>query len=80
VFFVVAGVSNILVELLNGSTVLATTLTNATGYYLFCNLYPSPTVGYQVRFTLPPNYVFTACRAAGMQSEEEGNKIESNSH
>ena len=50
------GVSGILVELRNCSgTILSTTATNGTGFYLFTHL---PPAGYQVTFTIDGNLYF----------------------
>ncbi|MBL0055779.1 MAG: carboxypeptidase regulatory-like domain-containing protein [Chitinophagaceae bacterium] len=51
------GVAGITVSLYNSSgTVIATTTTDAYGYYLFDNL---AAASYTVKFTLPANYTFT---------------------
>jgi len=63
------GVGSVTVYLLNGTTVIATTLTNSTGYYLFCGLYPTLT-GYRVTFVLPsPTFNFTTCQKAGVPTD-----------
>ena len=51
-----AGRSNVAVQLLQGSTVLATTVTNAAGRYDFVGLTPG---AYVVHFVLPPGLVFS---------------------
>jgi len=64
-----AGVGGVTVYLYNGTTLIATTTTNSTGYYLFCGLYPSLT-GYTVTFVLPStNYVYTNCEKAGVPTD-----------
>ena len=61
----ILGVGGIVVTLINGSQTLQTTTTNSSGFYMFCGIYPSPTVGYQVVFSLPNNNtVFTVCQSA----------------
>ncbi len=56
------GVTNATVRLLSASSnVVATTVTDASGSYLFTNLPPAT---YQVEFVAPAPYVFTACDAA----------------
>lgn len=44
----------------NGSTVIATTITDSNGYYVFNNL---PAGNYQVEFVLPNGYTFTTSNA-----------------
>jgi protocatechuate 3,4-dioxygenase beta subunit len=52
------GVSGVTVTLLNsaGTTAIATTITDANGYYLFTNVTPGT---YRVGFSLPPGTAFT---------------------
>ena len=58
-----AGVAGVTVELLNGTgtTILATTTTNANGTYAFTNLNPG---AYEVEFIAPTGDIFTAQNAA----------------
>lgn len=52
------GVGNVTVKLYDCNNVLkGTTTTNASGYYLFANLFPG---NYYVQFVLPTGYVFTS--------------------
>jgi hypothetical protein len=55
------GVAGVTVTLYQNGVVLATTVTDAYGNYLFDNLTPTTTVAtmYSVGFTLPTNYQFT---------------------
>ncbi|HET6610001.1 MAG TPA: SdrD B-like domain-containing protein [Rhodopila sp.] len=52
------GVAGVTVELLNGAgtSILATTTTNSTGYYQFTNLAPG---SYDVQFVTPSGYAYT---------------------
>ncbi len=66
------GISGVKVTLLgsNGTTVIATTTTDANGKYLFSNL----AVGtYYVQFTAPSGYTFTAKIAAGSTTANDSN-------
>ena len=57
-----AGVSNVAVRLLDASSnLVASTLTDVSGLYLFTNLPPAT---YQIQFTAPSQYVFAVCDAA----------------
>ena len=52
-----SGIPDVTVNLYNATGVLiATTLTNATGYYYFSDLVPGD---YYVEFILPPGYTFS---------------------
>jgi SdrD B-like domain/Secretion system C-terminal sorting domain len=59
--FTEPGVAGVTVTLYQNGTIIATTITDAYGNYLFENLAPSTTVAtmYNVGFTLPANYQFT---------------------
>src|SRR5206468_3005773 len=50
------GINNVTVNLLQGSTVVATTTTNSSGIYGFTGLTPG---SYTVQFVAPSGYVFT---------------------
>lgn len=57
------GVASVVVELYNcAGQLLATTVTNASGYYLFSNL---PAGDYNVKFILPNGYEFTLQNQGG---------------
>ncbi len=57
------GVAGVTVSLFRNDTILATTITDAYGYYKFSNLIPGP--GYAVRFSPPADKLFTTQNDAG---------------
>lgn len=61
----VAGVTVTLYD--NANTIIATTVTDAYGYYLFQNLNPGT---YHVGFTLPSNYVFSPTDQGGDDTKD----------
>ena len=65
------GVPNVTVQLFSGITLVATTTTNASGYYLFPNL--TPGTPYSVRFTLPSGYTFTTPDAGADATDSDAN-------
>jgi hypothetical protein len=66
------GIQNVTVQLLgsNGTTVLGTTTTNASGIYSFTNL---PAGTYTVQFTAPSGFTFTTKNAAGSTAANDSN-------
>jgi SdrD B-like domain/Secretion system C-terminal sorting domain len=65
-----AGVPNVTVRLFstNGTTLIATTTTNALGQYIFTDLAAS---GYRVQFDLPINTVFTTSNIGDDQADSD---------
>jgi hypothetical protein len=60
------GVANVTVKLLNASgTVVATTTTNASGKYLFSNVYVPQPAQFRVQFGTPGQYTWTTQTAPG---------------
>ena len=60
------GVAGVTVKLLKGGVVVATTTTDASGYYGFGNLDPS--TGYTVQFVVPTGSTVTTQNAGGVSS------------